>query len=160
MRKEFNFVKATIGFILGFSLVFVCCSKKEDGASSSSNNSQATGGGANGNITVSYLQQSHWKVSYLNSNGKDETGKLSGYVLAFKGDGTVAAMKGGASLPGTWAYRYDDNKYKLIMNFGEGEPFRELNNDWEIMNTSTFNIRLQDVSGGNGGTDFLTLEAI
>jgi hypothetical protein len=37
-------------------------------------------------------------------------------------------------------------------------PFDELNDDWHIIEETSTKIRLQDVSGGSGGTDLLTFE--
>ncbi|MEZ4988540.1 MAG: hypothetical protein R2795_26535 [Saprospiraceae bacterium] len=38
--------------------------------------------------------------------------------------------------------------------------FEELNEDWEIISQSDTRIELVHVSGGNGGTDYLTFERI
>jgi len=45
-----------------------------------------------------------------------------------------------------------------VLNFGNTIPFNELNDDWEILEESATKIRMQDVSGGSGGTDLLTFE--
>jgi hypothetical protein len=36
--------------------------------------------------------------------------------------------------------------------------FEDLNDDWDIISHSPTKIELKDVSGGNGGTDYLTFE--
>ena len=36
--------------------------------------------------------------------------------------------------------------------------FEELNDDWDVVSQSATKIELIDVSGGNGGTDYLTFE--
>ena len=37
-------------------------------------------------------------------------------------------------------------------------PFEDLNDDWDFISQSSTKIELIDVSGGNGGTDYLTFE--
>ncbi len=36
--------------------------------------------------------------------------------------------------------------------------FEELSDDWDIISHSSTKIELIDISGGNGGTDYLTFE--
>jgi hypothetical protein len=36
--------------------------------------------------------------------------------------------------------------------------FEDLNDDWDIISRSSTKIELIDISGGNGGTDYLTFE--
>ncbi|MEZ5069461.1 MAG: hypothetical protein R2751_00485 [Bacteroidales bacterium] len=40
--------------------------------------------------------------------------------------------------------------------FSLSNDFEDLNDDWEILSHSATKIELVDVSGGNGGTDYLT----
>jgi hypothetical protein len=156
MFKDFNFMKATTGFLLGFSIIFAFCGKSRDTEGTATN---AGSGGMKGNITVSYLQQSNWQINYFNDSGREETDHFAGYHLDFNSDGSVNATKAGAKAAGKWSYAWEDNRYKLYLNF-DSSPFNELNNDWEIIHSNTSKIRLQDISDGNGGTDYLTLESI
>jgi hypothetical protein len=156
MFKDFNYLKAAIGFIVGFSIIFAFCGKNKDTEGTATNTGS---GGMKGNITVSYLQQSNWQINYFNDSGREETDHFAGYQLDFNSDGTVNATKQGASVTGKWSYEREDNQYKLYLNF-EPAPFNELNNDWEIIHSNTSKIRLQDLSDGKGGSDYLTLESI
>nr|WP_315147929.1 hypothetical protein [uncultured Flavobacterium sp.] len=40
--------------------------------------------------------------------------------------------------------------------FASPATFLELTDDWEIIERTSTVIKLKDVSGGNGGTDYLT----
>ena len=45
------------------------------------------------------------------------------------------------------------------MNFGvTTSPIAELEKDWHIVEKTSTKLRMEDVSGGAGGTDYLTLE--
>ena len=54
----------------------------------------------------------------------------------------------------------DDSHHKLHINFVTTSEFEELNDDWHILEETSAIIRLEDISGGNGGTDYLTFERI
>ena len=41
---------------------------------------------------------------------------------------------------------------------GNFNDFEDLNDDWDIISQSSSKIELIDISGGNGGTDYLTFE--
>jgi hypothetical protein len=71
----------------------------------------------------------------------------------------VQAVSPANTVEGTWSTRRSSNgSSKLVLNFAAGEPFEELNDDWDITETSNTLIKLRDVSGGNGEIDYLTLE--
>lgn len=50
-------------------------------------------------------------------------------------------------------YDIDFNIYFNLSN-----EFEDLNDDWDLISRSDSKIELFDVSGGNGGTDYLTFE--
>ena len=50
-----------------------------------------------------------------------------------------------------------DNHY-LELDFGDDIPFNELNDNWDVLNASMEVIELEDVSGGNTGSDYLTFD--
>jgi len=111
---------------------------------------------ANTNV-MNIVQQGTWRVTQYNNSGTDELYYFSGYVFTFS-NGTVTAIKNTTSVTGTYSTIFDDSKHKLVLNFGITVPFNELNEDWQIIEETTIKIRLQNVSGGNGGTDLLTFE--
>ncbi|MDO5655160.1 MAG: hypothetical protein Q4G27_03365 [Flavobacteriaceae bacterium] len=98
-----------------------------------------------------------WRITLYNDNGENETYHFSGYTFDFS-HGVVTATKIGNSVTGTYAIGVDDGHNKLYLDFGVVVPFEELNDDWHIVEESATKVRLQDVSGGNGGTDLLTFE--
>jgi hypothetical protein len=105
-------------------------------------------------------QQGKWKVTFYNENGVDETSHYIGYEFQFSSNGTVLVTKNATNVNGTWSAGSDDSHLKLVLNFGTANPFQELNDDWHVTEQSASIIKLQDVSGGNGGTDYLTFEKI
>jgi len=89
---------------------------------------------------------------------------FSGYNFAFDASGTLTASKGGNIFIGTWSVTdgksNDDssNDLHVNINFTLNNSFEELSDDWHFISYSSAKIELIDVSGGNGGTDYLTFE--
>ncbi|MCB0382605.1 MAG: hypothetical protein KDD05_04705, partial [Psychroserpens sp.] len=52
----------------------------------------------------------------------------------------------------------DDIDFNIFFPVPDSNNFEDLNDDWDIVSTSSNTIELIDISGGNGGTDFLTFE--
>ncbi len=131
------------------ALIAITSCKKEDNSTVNSNTNIATN-----------AQQGTWKITYYSSNGTDETNHYTGYTFQFNSGGTIAATNSSGSVSGTWSNGNDDSQVKFILNFGTTSPFDELNNDWHVTQQSSSIMKLEDVSGGNGGTDLLTFEKI
>ena len=125
--------------ILFSSLVIISCSKE--------------------NITnvASYVTKGTWRVTLYQENGISKLYYFSNYDFTFY-NSAVTATKNASTVTGTFSTKYIDSKNKLVLNFGNTSPFNQLNDDWEILEESAIKIRMQNVSGGNGGTDLLTLE--
>ncbi len=100
-----------------------------------------------------------WRVSYF-FDDTDETVDFNGYAFTFNAGGTVNAVKAGNIVTGTWRTGTDDSKAKLYLAFTapSNSDFLELTEDWHVLERSDTKIRMQHISGGNGGTDYLTLE--
>lgn len=103
------------------------------------------------------ITKGSWIITLYNDNGTDKIYLFSGYTFTFS-SGIVTANKNGTNVTGYYTTKYDDSKNKLILDFNTTIPFDELNDDWHILEVTTSKIRLQDVSGGNGGIDYLTFE--
>ena len=131
--------------ILALLMIVASCKKEDNSSSTSSINST--------------IQQGKWKVTSFIDSGNDETNHYSNYEFQFNSDGTVTAIKTGSTVNGTWSNGNDDSQLKLYLTFST-TPFDELNDDWHITSQSDSQIKLEDVSGGNGGTDYLTFQKI
>jgi hypothetical protein len=127
-----------------FMMAFASC-KKDDNSSSPSS------------IVVT---QGQWKITLFSENGVVETSKFSNYVFTFSSNGTVSAVRSGSTVNGSWSDGNDDSQKKLILNFASPADFTEISDDWHILQETSSKIQLEDVSGGNGGTDLLTFEKI
>lgn len=99
-----------------------------------------------------------WIITSFLDNGNDRTSRFSGYKFDFKSNGELTASNGSNTIVGTWNSSNDDSQDKLILEMGTTSPFSELNDDWHIIEKTSTKIKLEDVSGGNGGTDNVTFE--
>jgi hypothetical protein len=111
--------------------------------------------GGGGNDLANILSGDSWVVGSYTDNGDDETADYNGYQINFDSNGTVVADNG-TPINGTWAVQSSGNK--LILDFGTSFPFDEFNDDWDVISVTATQVVLQDVSGGNGGTDILIFE--
>ena len=102
------------------------------------------------------IQNGSWKISLFNDSGNDETNHYTGYSFNFGSGGAVSASNGSSTVSGSWSSGTDDSQNKLNLNFGDNGNFGDLSDDWHIISESSTKIELEDVSGGNGGTDLLT----
>ena len=113
----------------------------------------------NQNVNNQQLQEGSWKITNFWDKDHDETAVFSSYQITFNSDGTVSAVNGGTTVSGTWSTSTDDSQPKLILFFS-ASPFTEISDDWHITSQTDNLIQLEDVSGGGGGTELLTLEKI
>lgn len=102
---------------------------------------------------VTTLTSGTWHISYY-FDDQDQTSQFSGYTFTFLANGTVTGVNGSTTINGTWSTYMDSGTRKLVLNFS-GNTLQNLNEDWKMIEFTTTNIRLKDVSGGNGGTNYL-----
>ncbi len=107
---------------------------------------------------IKNIQTGEWIISLYKDDGKDETYHFTGYSFVFNNGVITATRPSASAITGSYAKGTDDSKPKLILDFGSTSPFDELNEDWVILEETSVKIRLEDISGGNGGTDHLTFE--
>ena len=139
--------KASIFFVTAIiSLALLSCEKDSNAKDDT------------GSTTSSIVSLGSWKITLFNDSGKDETSDFSGFAFTFNSNGSVTSVKNTNTVTGTWSTGIDDSQNKLILNFGTTIPFDDLNEDWDILERTLVKIRLQHISGGNGGTDLLTFE--
>jgi len=104
------------------------------------------------------VQTGEWVITYFYDTDSEETSNYSGYTFEFAEDGTLTAVKSSTTVTGNWSTGSDDSTTKMIISFASPDMFEELSDDWHVIERTATKIRLEDVSGGNGGTDYLTFE--
>jgi len=106
----------------------------------------------------------NWRITKFIDSGKDETNHFSGYDFVFNENGVLTSSNGTNTYEGSWSISdsnsSDDSPDDLDFNiqFNLTNDFEDLNDDWDILSVTASKMELVDVSGGNGGTDFLTFE--
>jgi len=106
---------------------------------------------------VEYLTTDTWYVAYF-FDGDDLTSNYCEFEFVFLTEGTVLAYNGIDYYVGSWAVGVDGDNHYLELDFGDDIPFNELNDDWDVLKASMEVIALEDVSGGNTGSDYLTFD--
>ncbi len=106
------------------------------------------------------MSDGSWKITKYSDDGVDETAQFSAYTFTFDSNGTVST----GDFSGTWSTSEDnsndDSNSDVDFNiaFAVSNNLDDLTDDWEITSQTKDKLELQDVSGGNGGTDYLTFE--
>jgi len=114
------------------------------------------GGGGGGQDLVDILLNGPWEVGTYLDDGVDETYYYYYYEITFNNDNTVVATNGTNTFNGIWSVT-GTTTLDLNLDFGTQIPFDEFNDDWDVLSYDTNTVNLEDVSGGGGGTDTLTL---
>ena len=106
----------------------------------------------------------NWRITKFIDSETDETNHFSGYDFVFNENGVLTSSNGTNTHEGSWSISdsnsSDDSPGDLDFNilFNLTNDFEDLNDDWDILTITASKIELEDVSGGNGGTDILTFE--
>ena len=151
--KRIHFINKQRIVLLLVTVFFLSCS---------SDDSSSTGTNSISSVT-SVVGSGTWKITYYFDTDIEETSNFSGYNFTFGSNGVLTATNGTLTQTGTWSVTDsnsdDDNSISdLDFNIAFTSPatFLELTDDWEIIERTSTVIKLKDVSGGNGGTDYLT----
>ena len=110
------------------------------------------------------MNSGNWRITKFIDSGKDETNHFSGYDFVFNENGVLTSSSGTNTYEGSWSISDsnsgDDSPDDLDFNilFNLTNDFEDLNDDWDILTITASKIELEDISGGNGGTDILTFE--
>ncbi len=141
--------------VIVLATFIVSCSSSDDDNNSSNNNSVE--------VITSIAEEGNWRITYFYDTDHEETSNFTGYSFTFNNDGNLVAENGNNTVTGTWSVSEgssssssDDDHFNIF--FAAPDDFEDLSDDWDIISTSTTKIELIDVSGGNGGTDYLTFE--
>ena len=156
-------MKAKLIFLNLFAvmLLAVSCDSNDDPADTQAD--------VNASELQSTAQDGQWRITYYFDSDKEETTDYAGYVFTFGADGTVIATNGTMEVAGTWSVTdssssdddsFDDSDVDFNLFFATPADFEELSDDWDILEYGSSVIRLIDVSGGDGTTDYLTFEKI
>lgn len=130
------------------------CSNDDDNSSSSVN--QTT--------VVNTVSSGTWRITLYNDSGIIKTNQFTGYNFTFGPSNVLTATNGTQTYTGVWSVTdsnsNDDSLDDLDFNIAFTAPanFLELTDDWDIQSRTDTKIELIDVSGGNGGTDYLNFE--
>lgn len=161
MRKQ---LIVPILLALVISLMNTSCSSNDDEGTGQSSEEQ-----------VADLQnnagEGTWRVSNYTDSGDNETSDFSGYVFTFGDSGVLTATNGTVTLTGTWSVTNssssdddgssdDDIDFNIFFPVDDTSDFEDLNDDWDVQTYSDTEIRLRDVSGGDGSIDLLTFTKI
>ena len=155
MKNKFN-----LGCLLMLSLMlFSSTCSTDDDANDNNNIAEIQ------NIK-NQAQSGSWIVTYYFDTDQDETSNFQGYSFTFNSDGELVAVKDSETVEGTWSVTASnsnvDSNDDIDFNISFLSPanFEELSDDWDILQYSSSIIELIDISGGNGGTDYLTFEKL
>lgn len=140
--------------VLCVVLFFVIACKKEDTSTTNQTQTQIQNA----------VQTGTWRITKFIDSGVDETVHFTGYNFTFSSSGIISVVNNSTSYNGSWSI-YDSNSnddsqsdLDFVLNFNLTNDFEDLNDDWDFISNSSTKIELIDVSGGNGGTDYLTFE--
>lgn len=143
-------------------LALMACS--EDDSNDDNNNNETS----SVDQTAAIASSGNWRITNFVDSGQDETNDFNGYTFSFNTNGTIVATNGTNTVNGTWSVTdsnsssddddYEDDDFNIFFPVSEDNVFEDLNDDWDFISVSNTKIELIDVSGGNGGTDYLTFE--
>ena len=148
MNKS-NFIIGAIVLLIGF----ISCNEDDDNVPVNDINK-----------IQSNVENGVWKITKFIDSGTDETNHFTGYNFKFNSSGVLNASDGSNNYDGNWSITNsnsnDDSQDDLEfnINFNLTNDFEDLNDDWDFISQTSTKIELIDISGGNGGTDYLTFE--
>lgn len=152
--KNLKKIKFSLVMTMLFMLTTSSMCSSDDNSSSSNVNNPID--------VINIVNNGTWRITYYYDTDQEETSSFNGYNFTFGASNVLTASNGTNNYSGNWSVTdsnsNDDNPSDLHFNIAFSSPaqFEQLSDDWEIIEKSATIIKLKDVSGGNGGTDFLT----
>ena len=144
-------------------MIFVLSSLSLTLSCSSDDDSSSSGTAAIIAAIETNMESGNWRITYFFDSDQDETDHFTSYVFVFGNDGTLTASNAVGTHTGTWSVtnsssRTTDDDVDFNIAFSAPADFVELTDDWDVITYNSNRIELIDVSGGGGGTDYLTFE--
>lgn len=150
--KKLNFLQIFL-FAMVLTGIFSCSND-----SSSSNSVDPT-------PVINIVKNGTWRITFYEDSGVNETSNFTGYNFTFGSSNVLTATNGVNTYLGTWSVTSDDsgddspsNDLDFNIAFSSPSNFAELTEDWNILEKTDTKIKLVHISGGNGGTDYVTFE--
>ena len=114
---------------------------------------------------INTVKNGTWRITFYEDSGVNETTNFTGYNFTFGSNSVLTATNGPNTYLGTWSVTSDtsgddspSNDLDFNIAFASPANFEELTEDWNILEKTDTKIKLVHVSGGNGGTDYITFE--
>nr|WP_315148157.1 hypothetical protein [uncultured Flavobacterium sp.] len=150
--RNFNVLRVVVIAIM-LNLFFSCSNDN-----SSSNSVDPT-------PVINIVKKGTWRITFYEDSGVIETSNFTGYNFTFGSSNVLTATNGVNTYLGTWSVTSDDSgddspSDDLDFNIAFASPpnFEELTEDWNILEKTDSKIKLVHISGGSGGTDYITFE--
>ncbi len=161
-------------FPMYFALASIFVMSTASTCESGHDDDDANGSTAQNISTInSTVNSGTWRITYYFDTDSEETAQFASYTFTFGDNNQLIATNGSQTINGSWSVTNssnsgnggsdDDNSSSDIdfnILFTSPANFAELSDDWDIVSHTSTRIELIDVSGGNGGTDFLTFEKL
>lgn len=114
---------------------------------------------------INVVNNGTWRVTFYEDSSVDETSNFTGYNFSFGAGNVLTATNGTNTYSGTWSVTSDNslddspsNDLDFNIAFAAPANFADLTDDWNIISYTAAKIQLIHVSGGGGGTDYITFE--
>ena len=114
---------------------------------------------------INSVNNGNWRVTLYDDSGTNETTNFTNYNFTFGPNNVLTASNTTNTYTGTWSVTSDNsgddspnNDLDFNIAFSSPSNFLDLTDDWNIISYTSTKIQLVHVSGGNGGTDYLTFE--
>lgn len=111
---------------------------------------------------ITTLRNGNWRITYYFDTDHEETDNFNGYNFTFGAGDFFTVSNGTNDGSGNWGVidnNSNDNTIsdlRFYLDISYPIEFQEISDNWEIIEKSSTVIKLRDVSGGNGGIDYLT----
>jgi hypothetical protein len=94
-----------------------------------------------------FITSGKWKVtSYVDGNTNSDA--FDGIEFSFNEDGYILASDGIETAEGEWESYGDSGVLEIDLDFDSIEPYKDLNEEWQVISYTNSRINLEDTSGG------------